>query len=61
MKEVNAAESTLRTYKMIHDSKLDDTRKIKKEIEEQSIQNDNGQVQENQGTKQSKKKANKQK
>ena len=59
MKEVNAAESTLRTYKMIHDSKLDDTRKIKKEIEEQSIQKDNGQVQENQGTKQSKKKANK--
>lgn len=32
MKEVQTAESSLRTYKLIHDSKLDDIRKLKKEM-----------------------------
>ena len=59
MKEVQAAESTLRTYKMIHDSKLDDTRRIKKELEEQSIAHDKEQAQESQVTKHNKKKASK--
>ena len=36
MKEVHNAESEMRTYKMIHDSKLDDCKKLKKELNKDS-------------------------
>ena len=36
MKEVHAVESEMRTYKLIHDSKLDDIKKLKKELNKDS-------------------------